>query len=144
MKNLKLIATAFLTISALAGCSNNASLADDLNATSVSVAEYVNGTFSAEIYNTSIQSVYNATKLALDNNDIYSIKNSDIDDQKAEIIGTYATEKTFFNESGTYDFKVNLIKKEGSTVGIFIKIGKLGDKQASVNLLADIRDNLGL
>lgn len=144
MKKLKLISTSLIAVSILAGCSNNASLSDDLNNTGDSIVRFVNGTFSAEIYNTSIDSVYSATLLALNNDKIYNIKNNNIASNSAEINGTYTVDKNFFNDTGKENFKIQILKKQGSTVQIFIKLGSLGDKQGSVNLLAQIRSNLGL
>ncbi|AIT09780.1 hypothetical protein LO80_07235 [Candidatus Francisella endociliophora] len=144
MKKLKLISTSIIAISALTSCSNNASLSNDLNNTGDSIVRFVNGTFSAEIYNTSVQSVYNATLLTLNNNGIYTISNNTENDKSAEINGTYTVDKNFFNDSGKEKFNIQIINKQEGTVGIFIKLGKLGDKQASVDLLATIRSNLGM
>lgn len=144
MKKLKLISTGLIAMSVLAGCSNNASLSDDLNNAGDSIVRFVNGTFSAEIYNTSIDSVYSATLLALNNDKIYNIKNNNIASNSAEINGTYTVDKNFFNDTGKENFKIQILKRQGTTVQIFIKLGSLGDKQASVDLLAQIRSNLGL
>ncbi|WP_150467671.1 DUF3568 family protein [Francisella sp. SYW-9] len=144
MKNLKLLTVGILAVSALASCSNNASLSNDLSNTGDSIVRFVNGTFSAQIDNTSVSSVYDATKLALNNSKIYNITNSSIHDRSADISGTFATDKNYFNKSGTDNFDVRIVKGHGNTINIFIKIGKLGDKQASVDLLANIRTNLGL
>ncbi|BCD91650.1 hypothetical protein fh0823_17890 [Francisella halioticida] len=144
MKKIKLLAVGVLAISALASCSSNASLSNDLNNTGDSIVRSVNGTFSAQIDNTSISSVYDATKLALNNSKIYNITNSSIHNKSADISGTFATDKNYFNESGIDNFNVRIVKANGSTVNIYTKIGKLGDKQASVDLLANIRINLGL
>ncbi|ASG68700.1 hypothetical protein CDV26_10175 [Francisella halioticida] len=144
MKKIKLLAVGVLAISALTSCSSNASLSNDLNNTGDSIVRSVNGTFSAQIDNTSISSVYDATKLALNNSKIYNITNSSIHNKSADISGTFATDKNYFNESGIDNFNVRIVKANGSTVNIYTKIGKLGDKQASVDLLANIRINLGL
>lgn len=144
MKKTKFVIISLLAATALTSCANNSSLADDLNSTGDSIIRFANGTFSAEIDNTSVQSVYNATELALNNDNIYNIKNNTINDKSAEINGTYTVDKNFFNDSGKDDFDIQIIKKKNATVGIFIKIGKLGDKQASVYLLSNIRSNLGL
>ena len=144
MKKIKLLAVGILAVSALASCSNNASLSNDLNNTRDSIVRSVNGTFSAQIYNTNVSSVYDATKLALNNSKIYNITNSSIHDRSADISGTFATDKSYFNKSGIDNFDVRIAKDSGSTINIYIKIGKLGDKQASVDLLANIRTNLGL
>ncbi|API86028.1 DUF3568 family protein [Francisella uliginis] len=144
MKKIKLLAIGILAVSTLASCSNNASLSNDLNNTGDSIVRFVNGTFTAQIDNTSVSSVYDATKLALNNSKIYNITNSSIHAKSADISGTFATDKNYFNESGTDNFDVRIVKDSGSKVNIYIKIGKLGDKQASVDLLANIRTNLGL
>ncbi|MED7819178.1 MULTISPECIES: DUF3568 family protein [unclassified Francisella] len=144
MKKFKLlIAVAFVSAS-LASCSNNASLSNDLNNTGDSIVRFVNGTFSAQIDNTDVNSVYNATKLALNNSKIYNITNSSIHEKSADISGTFATDKNYFNESGVDNFSVRIVQDQGNIINIFIKIGKLGDKQASVDLLSNIRTNLGL
>lgn len=144
MKKIKLLAIGILAVSTLASCSNNASLSNDLNNTGDSIVRFVNGTFTAQIDNTSVSSVYDATKLALNNSKIYNITNSSIHAKSADISGTFATDKNYFNESGRDNFDVRIVKDSGSKVNIYIKIGKLGDKQASVDLLANIRTNLGL
>ncbi|MBK2356261.1 DUF3568 family protein [Francisella hispaniensis] len=144
MKKIKLLAAYTLATLTLVSCSNNASLSNDLNSAGDSIVRFVNGTFYAELYNTSLQSVYNATLLALNNSNIYSVKNNTINSQDAEITGTYATDKNFFNKSGQDDFAIRLVKGNQNTVNLFIKIGKLGDKQASVDLLANIQTNLGI
>ena len=144
MKKIKLLAIGILAVSTLDSCSNNASLSNDLNNTGDSIVRFVNGTFTAQIDNTSVSSVYDATKLALNNSKIYNITNSSIHSKFANISGTFATDKNYFNESGTDNFDVRIVKDSGSKVNIYIKIGKLGDKQASVDLLANIRTNLGL
>ncbi|MFV9925441.1 MAG: DUF3568 family protein [Francisella endosymbiont of Hyalomma scupense] len=144
MKKIKLLATCILATFTLVSCSNNASLYNDLNSAGDSIVRFVNGTFSAELYNTSLQSVYNATLLALNNSNIYGVKNNTINSQHAEITGTYATDKNFFNKSGEDSFAIRLVKDNKDTINLFIKIGKLGDKQASVDLLANIQTNLGI
>ncbi|MED7788680.1 DUF3568 family protein [Francisella sp. 19X1-34] len=144
MKKIKLLTIGILAASALASCSNNASLSNDLNNTGDSIVRFVNGTFSAQIDNSSVSSVFDATKLALNNTKIYNITKSSIHDRSADVSGTFATDKNFFNKSGTDNFDVRIVKGSNNTINIFIKIGKLGDKQASVDLLANIRTNLGL
>ena len=144
MKKFKLLTAGILAVSALASCSNNASLSNDLNNTGDSIVRFVNGTFSAQIDNSSVSSVYDATKLALNNSKIYNITNSSIHNRSADVSGTFATDKNFFYKSGTDNFDIRLVKGSNNTINIFIKIGKLGDKQASVDLLANIRTNLGL
>ena len=143
-KNKLLLPACILATLTLASCSNNASLSNDLNSAGDSIVRFVNGTFSAEVYNTGLQSVYNATLLALNNNNIYSVKNNTINSQDAEITGTYSTDKNFFNKSGQDSFAIRLVKGTQDTVNLFIKIGKLGDKQASIDLLANIQTNLGI
>lgn len=93
MKKIKLLAAYTLATLTLVSCSNNASLSNDLNSAGDSIVRFVNGTFYAEIYNTSLQSVYNATLLALNNSNIYSVKNNTINSKDAEITGTYTTDK---------------------------------------------------
>jgi hypothetical protein len=144
MKKLGFLIMIVVAILSLGACSQNSSLSDDLNSTGDSIARFVNGTFAAQIDNTSVKSVYNAALLALNNSQVYTVKNNSINDQSAEITGSYATDKNFFNKSGTDDFSVRIVKNNDDIISVFIKIGKLGDKQASVNLLADIRSNLGL
>ncbi|KEI35119.1 hypothetical protein FRA_41c10120 [Francisella sp. W12-1067] len=134
MKKVKLLAYTLATLT-LVSCSNNASLSNDLNSTSESIVRFVNGTFSAEIDNTSIQSVYNATGLALSNDGSYDIKKSYIKDDYAEISGIV--------KPGKDPFEIKMIKDNSDIVNIYLKIGTFGDKKAYVNLLADIRNNLG-
>lgn len=68
--------------------------------------------------------------LVLNNSNIYGVKNNTINSQHTEITGTYATDKNFFNKSGEYSFAIRLVKYNKDTINLFIKIGKLGDKQA--------------
>jgi len=144
MKKLKLITASLVIASALASCSNNASLADDLNNSGDSIVRFVNGTFAAEIYNTSVESVYNITLLTLNNEKTYTIDNKSIHEGSAEINGTFAVDKGLFNDTGKDNFQIQIIKEQGSTVKIFIKLGSLGDKQQSVDLFVKIKSNLGL
>lgn len=143
MKTLKLLTLFILVNLVLTSCSNNTDLSNDLNATGDSIASLVNGTLSAEINNTSLQSVYNATLLALNNNSD-KVKTSNISNDSANITGTYIVDKGFFNKTGIDNFDIRLLKGKDSSVNLFIKMGKFGDQQTSVNLLADIRSNLGL
>ncbi|MBK2095851.1 DUF3568 family protein [Francisella philomiragia] len=143
MKTLKLLALFILVNLALTSCSNNTDLSKDLSATGDSIVRLANGTLSAEINNTSLQSVYNATLLALNNNSD-KIKTNNIDNNSAEITGTYTVDKGFFNKAGIDNFDIKLLKTKDDTVSLFIKMGKFGDQQTSVNLLANIRSNLGL
>ncbi|AJC48520.1 DUF3568 family protein [Allofrancisella guangzhouensis] len=136
MKNMKILTLCLITALVLSACSNNSSLAEDLNSTSKSVVNFINGIFSAEIDNTSVQSVYNATKLALNNNGNYDIKKSDIKDGYAEISGIVKSNKD--------PFEIKMIKSNNDIINMYIKIGTFGDKQASVNLLSDVRNILGL
>ena len=144
MKKTKMLAIGLITSFSLISCSNNSNMMSDLNNTTDSVVRYVNGTFSAQINNTSINSVSNATQLALNNSGIYNIKNNNLNKDSAEITGTFKTQETWFSKSKDGSFKVQLIKGNNNTVNVYIKIGSLGDKQASVDLLANIRNNLGL
>lgn len=61
MKTLKLLTHFILVNLALTSCSNNTDLSKDLSTTGDSIIRLANGTLSAEINNTSLQSVYNAT-----------------------------------------------------------------------------------
>ncbi|MEY8702108.1 DUF3568 family protein [Francisella philomiragia] len=143
MKALKALALFILVSLALTSCSNNTDLSNDLNATGDSIVSLVNGTVSAEINNTSLQSVYNATLLALNNNSD-KVKTSNMKNDSAEITGTYIVDKGFFNKTGIDNFDIRLLKGKDNTINVFIKMGKFGDQQTSVNLLANIRNNLGL
>ncbi|GAB4224263.1 MAG: DUF3568 domain-containing protein [Francisella sp.] len=141
-KNKLLIAFAisFLT---LISSSSYASISSSLSSAIDSVVRFVNGTFSANIDSNDLQKVYKATLLALNNNDYNVVKNT-INNGYADITGTYNTEKSIFNSSGISNFSVRIVKSNKNTIQIFIKIGTFGDKQASVDLLADIQNNLGI
>ena len=117
---------------------------DDLNSTGNSIARFANGTFSAQLYNTDVKSVYNATQLAINNTNNYSIESNTVIEKNAEIKGAVKTEKSILNKEGKTPYSIEIIKYDSSTVNIYIKIGTIGDKQSSVDLLSSIRTNLGL
>ena len=144
MKKLKLIIAGLIATLTLSACSTNSSMMDDLNSTNDSIVRFVNGTFSAQIENTNIKSVYGATELALNNTDNYSIENNTITDRSAEIKGIIKIEESIFNKEGKTAYSVEITKQGNSSVNIYIKIGVLGDKQSSIELLSNIRTNLGL
>lgn len=143
MKFLKMWAVSMLVSLTLVSCSNTSDLTSNLNSAGESIARFVNGTFSAKIDNTSLQSVYNATLLAL-NNGSNKIVTSNINDDTANITGTYTINGSFFDKDHTVNFDIKLLKGNDNTVNLLIRIGKFGNKEASVNLLTNIKSNLGL
>ena len=50
----------------------------------------------------------------------------------------------FFDKGLTVNFDIKLLKGYDNTVNLLIRIGKFGNKEASVNLLTNIKSNLGL
>ena len=146
MKKLKLITAGLIAALTLSACSTNSSMMDDLNSTGNSIVRFANGTFSAQIENTNVKSVYAATELALNNTNNYSIENNIIADGNAEISGVIKTKKSMFDKEGKTPYSIKITKPKDSfvNVNIYIKIGALGDKQSSVDLLSNIRTNLGL
>ncbi|MFT4693376.1 MAG: putative small secreted protein [Francisella sp.] len=144
MKKLKLITVGLTAALTLSACSTNSSMMDDLNSTGNSIARFANGTFSAQLYNTDVKSVYNATQLAINNTNNYSIESNTVIEKNAEIKGAVKTEKSILNKEGKTPYSIEIIKYDSSTVNIYIKIGTIGDKQSSVDLLSSIRTNLGL
>jgi hypothetical protein len=144
MKKLKLITVGLITSLALSACSENSSMMNDLNSTSNSVVRFANGTFSAQIYNTNVKSVYGAAELAINNTPNYNIENNTLTDKSAEIKGIIKTEKSMFDKEGKIPYSIEIMKYDNSTVNIYIRIGTIGDKQSSVDLLSSIRTNLGL
>ncbi len=144
MKILKLIAIGITTCLAIYACSNNTSMMDDLKSTGNSIVRFANGTFSAQIDNTDFDSVYNAAELTINNTNNYTIENNKADGRNAEITGFIKTEKIMFDRDGKTPFSIEIVKYNNSTVNIYIKIGAIGDKQSSVDLLSSIRTNLGL
>ena len=95
MKILKMLVVSMLVCLTLVSCSNTSDLTSNLNSAGESIARFVNGTFSAKIDNTSLQSVYNATLLAL-NNGSNKIVTSNINDNTANITGKYTINGSFF------------------------------------------------
>ena len=144
MKKLKLITVGLTATLALSACSTNSSMMDDLNSTGDSVVRFVDGTFSAQIDNTNVKSVYDATELAINNTNNYNIKNDTLTERSAKINGVIKTEKNMFDKKGKTPYSIEIIKDDNSGVNLYIKIGTLGDKQSSVDLLSSIRANLGL
>lgn len=144
MKKLKIITVALTTTLALTACSHNSSMMDDINSTSDSVVRFANGTFSAQIDDTDVKSVYYATELAINNAKNYAITKNTFDEKNAEISGNIKVEKSMLNKDGKVPYNIEIAKHNSSTVNIYIKIGTVGDKQSSVDLLSDIRTNLGL
>lgn len=136
MKKLKIITLAFVTALALNACSENSSMMSDLNTTSDNVVRFVDGTFSAQVDNSDVKSVYDATDLAINNNGNYTIDSSNVKDNVGQISGKVKSSQEVFN--------VKIVKFDSDIVNIYIKIGTFGDKQASVDLLSNIRTNLGL
>lgn len=136
MKKLRIIIVSVAAALALNACSQNSSMAEDLNSASDSVVRFVNGTFSAQIDNSDVKSVYDATILALGNNSDYKTVSKDAKDNIAEISGQV--------ESSQQQFSVKIVRDNYDIVNIYIKIGTFGDKESSVILLSDIRTNLGL
>jgi len=144
MKKLKPIMFVLPTVLAISACSPNSSMMDDLNSTSDSIARFASGTFSAQIDNTSVKSVYSATELAINNTNNYSIIKGTLNEKNAEITGSIKVEKSMFNKEGQTPYSIEIVKYNNSTVNIYIKIGTIGDKQSSVDLLSSIRTNLGI
>ena len=144
MKKIKLAAIVLTGVLSLTACSTNSSMMDDLNSTGDSIVRFANGTFSAQIDNTDVKSVYNATELAINNTNNYSITNNTINDKNAKITGNIKVEKSIINKEGITPYNIEIVKGNNSTINIYIKIGTIGDKQSSVDLLASIRTNLGL
>lgn len=145
MKFFKLIIAGGLTVALLSACStNNSSMMDDLNSTSDSIVRFANGTFSAQIDNTNVKSVYEATELTINNTNNYTIEDNTLTDRTAKIKGSIKTEKNFFDKEGKTPYSIEIVKYDDSRVNIYIKIGTLGDKQSSIDLLSTIRTNLGL
>ncbi len=93
MKILKTITIGLTATLALSACSNNSSMMDDLNSTGNSIVRFANGTFSAQLYNTNVKSVYDATELAINNTNNYNIESNTITERNAEIKGFIKTEK---------------------------------------------------
>ena len=144
MKILKAITIGLTATLALSACSNNSSMIDDLNSTGNSIVRFANGTFSAKLYNTNVKSVYDATELAINNTNNYNIESNTITERNAEIKGFIKTEKSMFDKECKTPYSTEISKYDNSTVNIYIKIGTVGDKQSSVDLLSSIRTNLGL
>ena len=144
MKILKTISIGLTAALVLSACSNNSSMMDDLNSTGNSIVRFANGTFSAQLYNTNVKSVYDATELAINNTNNYNIENNTITERNAKIKGFIKTEKSMFDKEGKTPYSIEITKYDNSTVNIYIKIGTVGDKQSSVDLLSSIRTNLGL
>ncbi|MGQ4002143.1 DUF3568 family protein [Francisellaceae bacterium CB300] len=144
MKILKTISIGLTAALVLSACSNNSSMMDDLNSTGNSIVRFANGTFSAQLYNTNVKSVYDATELAINNTNNYNIENNTITERNAKIKGFIKTEKSMFDKEGKTPYSIEISKYDNSTVNIYIKIGTVGDKQSSVDLLSSIRTNLGL
>ncbi|MGQ4004626.1 DUF3568 family protein [Francisellaceae bacterium CB52] len=144
MKILKTISIGLTAALVLSACSNNSSMMDDLNSTGNSIVRFANGTFSAQLYNTNVKSVYDATELAINNTNNYNIESNTITERNAKIKGFIKTEKSMFDKEGKTPYSIEITKYDNSTVNIYIKIGTVGDKQSSVDLLSSIRTNLGL
>jgi len=144
MKILKTISIGLTAALVLSACSNNSSMMDDLNSTGNSIVRFANGTFSAQLYNTNVKSVYGATELAINNTNNYNIESNTITERNAKIKGFIKTEKSMFDKEGKTPYSIEITKYDNSTVNIYIKIGTVGDKQSSVDLLSSIRTNLGL
>lgn len=144
MKILKTISIGLTAALVLSACSNNSSMMDDLNSTGNSIVRFANGTFSAQLYNTNVKSVYDATELAINNTNNYNIESNTITKRNAKIKGFIKTEKSMFDKEGKTPYSIEITKYDNSTVNIYIKIGTVGDKQSSVDLLSSIRTNLGL
>jgi hypothetical protein len=144
MKILKTISIGLTAALVLSACSNNSSMMDDLNSTGNSIVRFANGTFSAQLYNTNVKSVYDATELAINNTNNYNIESNTITERNAKIKGFIKTEKSMFDKEGKTPYSIEITKYDNSTVNIYIKIGAVGDKQSSVDLLSSIRTNLGL
>ena len=144
MKKLKLIAAGLTATLALSACSTNSSMMDDINSTSDSISRFASGTFTAQIDNTDVKSVYDATELTINNTNNYNIANNTLTAKSAKISGVIKTEKTMFDKEGKTPYSIEIIKDGNSSVNLYIKIGALGDKQSSVDLLSSIRANLGL
>jgi hypothetical protein len=144
MKILKTISIGLTAALVLSACSNNSSMMDDLNSTGNSIVRFANGTFSAQLYNTNVKSVYDATELAINNTNNYNIESNTITERNAKIKGFIKTEKSMFDKEGKTPYSIEISKYDNSTVNIYIKIGTVGDKQSSVDLLSSIRTNLGL
>lgn len=136
MKKFRVIILSIITAFALNSCSNNSSMINDINSASDNVIRFVNGTFSAQIDNSDVKSVYDAAALAINNNENYSVDSSAIKDNIAKISGKIKSSHEKFN--------VKMVKYNSDIVSIYIKIGAFGDKQSSIDLLSDIRTNLGL
>ena len=83
-------------------------------------------------------------ELAINNTPNYNIENNTLTDKSAEIKGIIKTEKSMFDKEGKIPYSIEIMKYDNSTVNIYIRIGTIGDKQSSVDLLSSIRTNLGL
>lgn len=136
MKKLKIISLSILVAAALTACADNNSLMEDLNSASDNVVRFVNGTFSAQIENSNVKSVYDATLLALNNSGNYNIDSNKLKENIAFISGKV--------NSSEQDYNIKISKGINGIVDIYIKIGTFGDKQSSVDLLSATRTNLGL
>ena len=135
MRKRKLLTLTTLSFFALSACSNRYAIDDNLNSVGQSVINFVDGSFSAQIYNTDLKSVYDATLETINNDNNYQLKYKSINEDSAGIKGVI--------NSINKPFKISLSKASNDTINVTISINPFGNKDISIAMFVAIKQNLG-